>query len=284
VTTSPSPLQNVSVLILTLNEEQDLPGCLDSVAWSDDIHVFDSHSTDRTAEIARAGGATVTTRAFDTYARQRNAAMQLPFRHPWVLVIDADERPTPELSLEVREAAANAGDIVGAFRIRRRDFLWGTWLKHAQLTPYYVRLLRAGNVRYTRDINEFVEVDGETGELTAPLDHMAFSKGLTHWVAKHNQYSSSEAELLASGDAVRQASLKDALFASDFHDRRAAQKAVFYRMPARPLLKWLYMMFVRGAVLDGAAGVMYATLQSFYEYLIEVKCREILRRRKGLPI
>lgn len=275
---------NVSVLILTLNEEQDLPGCLDSVAWSDDIHIFDSNSTDRTVEIARERGATVTTRAFDTYARQRNAAMQLPFRHPWVLVLDADERATPELSIEVQHTVAEAPANIGAFRIRRRDFLWGTWLKHAQLTPYYVRLLRVGRVHYTRDINEFVEVEGDTGQLAAPLDHMAFSKGLAHWITKHNQYSTAEAELLVTGDAVRNASLKDALFASDFHDRRAAQKALFYRMPARPLLKWIYMMFVRGAVLDGAAGVMYATLQSFYEYLIEVKRREILRRRKGLPI
>ena len=283
--TSPvSATPNVSVLIITLNEEQDLPACLDTVAWSDDIHVFDSNSTDRTAEIARARGAIVTTRSFDTYARQRNAAMQLPFHHAWVLVLDADERATPELSLEVQRAAAEAPENVSAFRIRRRDFLWGTWLKHAQLTPYYVRLLRVGKVRYTRDINEFVEVEGETSQLSAPLDHMAFSKGLAHWVAKHNQYSTAEAELLATGDAVRDASLKDALFASDFHDRRAAQKALFYRMPARALLKWIYMMFVRGAVLDGAAGVMYATLQSFYEYLIEVKCREILRRRRGLPI
>jgi hypothetical protein len=147
-----------------------------------------------------------------------------------------------------------------------------------------VRLLRIGKVHYTRDINEFVEVEGETAQLSAPLDHMAFSKGIAHWVTKHNQYSTAEAELLATGDAVRDASFKDALFAPDFHDRRAAQKAIFYRMPARPLLKWIYMMFVRGAVLDGAAGVMYATLQSFYEYLIEVKSREILRRRKGMPI
>jgi glycosyltransferase involved in cell wall biosynthesis len=279
-----TPTPNVSVLILTLNEEQDLPGCLDSVAWSDDIHVFDSNSVDRTTEIARARGATVTARTFDTYAGQRNASMKLPFRHPWVLVLDADERATPELCIEVRHAAAEAPATVGAFRIRRRDFLWGTWLKHAQLTPYYVRLVRIGKVHYTRDINEFVEVDGETGQLSAPLDHMAFSKGLAHWVTKHNQYSTAEAELLATGDAIRDASLKDALFASDFHDRRAAQKAVFYRMPARPALKWIYMMFVRGAVLDGPAGVMYATLQSFYEYLIEVKRREILRRRKGLPI
>lgn len=275
---------NVSVLILTLNEEQDLPGCLDSVAWCDDIHVFDSNSTDRTAEIARGRGATVTTRAFDTYARQRNAAMLLPFRHPWVLVLDADERASPELGVEVRRVAADTSASVGAFRIRRRDFLWGTWLKHAQLTPYYVRLLRVGRVSYTRDINEFVEVDGDTGQLSAPLDHIPFSKGIAYWVMKHNQYSTAEAELLATGDAVRKASLKDAMFARDFHDRRAAQKAVFYRMPARPLLKWIYMMFVRGAVLDGRAGVMYATLQSFYEYLIEVKRREILRRRANLPI
>ncbi|HEX5282872.1 MAG TPA: glycosyltransferase family 2 protein [Bryocella sp.] len=274
----------VSVLILTLNEEHDLPGCLDSVGWCDDIHIFDSNSTDRTAEIARSRGATVTTRTFDTYAAQRNAAMQLPFRHPWVLVLDADERATPELSIEIPRAAAVAPANVAAFRIRRRDFLWGTWLKHAQLTPYYVRLLRVGRVHYTRDINEFVEVDGDTGQLSAPLDHMAFSKGLAHWVAKHNQYSTAEAELLASGDAVRDASLKDALFARNFHDRRAAQKAIFYHMPARALLKWMYMMFVRGAVLDGAAGVMYATLLSFYEYLIEVKYREILRRRNNLPI
>jgi glycosyltransferase involved in cell wall biosynthesis len=275
---------NVSVLILTLNEEQDLPGCLDSVAWCDDIHVFDSHSTDHTAEIARARGATVTTRAFDSYARQRNASMLLPFRHPWVLVLDADERATAELGAEVRRAAAEASANIGAFRIRRRDFLWGTWLKHAQLTPFYVRLLRVGRVSYTRDVNEFVDVDGDIGALTAPLDHMPFSKGIAYWVTKHNQYSTAEAELLATGDAVEKASLKDALFASDFHDRRAAQKAVFYRMPARPLLKWMYMMFVRGAVLDGPAGVMYATLQSFYEYLIEVKQREILRRRENLPI
>ena len=274
----------VSVLILTYNEEQDLPGCLDSVAWCDDIHVFDSNSTDRTAEIARARNATLTTRCFDTYARQRNAAIQLPFRHPWILVLDADERATPELSLEVQRVASSAPANIGAFRIRRRDFLWGTWLRHAQLTPYYVRLLRVGRVHYTRDINEFVEVDGDIGQLSAPLDHMAFSKGLAHWVAKHNNYSTAEAELLATGDAIRDASLKEALFARDFHDRRAAQKAIFYRMPARPLLKWIYMMFVRGAVLDGAAGVTYATLQSFYEYLIETKYREILRRRKGLPI
>ncbi len=274
----------ISVLILTRNEEQDLPGCLDSVAWSDDVHILDSESTDRTTEIARERGATVTTRRFDNYAAQRNAALQLPFRHAWVLFLDADERPTTELSAEMQQAVAAAPAKVSGFRMRRRDFLWGTWLKHAQMTPYYVRLLRVGRVHYTRDVNEIVEVDGDILELHSPLDHFAFSKGISHWVAKHNIYSSKEAELLASGDAIHGASLYQALFARNFHERRVAQKAIFYELPARPLIKWGYMMFVRGAILDGHAGVMYATLHSFYEFLIEVKCRELLRRREGKPI
>jgi glycosyltransferase involved in cell wall biosynthesis len=76
----------ISVLILTKNEEHDLPGALASVAWSDDIHVFDSHSTDATQEIARAAGAHVHTRIFDDYATHRNAALALPFQHSWVFV------------------------------------------------------------------------------------------------------------------------------------------------------------------------------------------------------
>ena len=271
----------ISVLILTKNEEQDLPGCLASIAWSDDVHVFDSGSTDRTAEIARAAGAIVSSRPFDGYARQRNAAMQLPFRHAWVLVLDADERPTAELSAEMQGAVRSAPETVAAYRMRRRDYLWDTWLKHAQLTPFYVRLMRPERVRYTRDINEVVEVDGTIAELAAPLDHLAFSKGVSHWVAKHNSYSTKEAELLASGDAIRGASLRRALFAPNFHQRRVAQKALFYELPGRPLIKWLYMMFVRGALLDGRAGVTYATLQAFYEYLIETKRREILRLQAG---
>jgi glycosyltransferase involved in cell wall biosynthesis len=271
----------ISVLILTQNEAQDLPDCLASIAWSDDIHILDSGSTDQTVAIAQAHGACVTTRAFDTYAAQRNAAMQLPFRNPWVLVLDADERPTPELSVEMRAAVPVAPPNVSGYRMRRRDFLWGTWLKHAQMTPFYVRLFRVGHVHYTRDVNEVVEVDGDILELQSPLDHYAFSKGITHWVAKHNRYSTTEAELLASGNATHCASLRRALFAPNFHERRVAQKAIFYELPARPLVKWFYMMFIRGAILDGHAGVMYATLQSFYEYLIEVKCQEIHRRRSG---
>ena len=269
----------ISVLILTRNEQNDLPACLSSVSWSDDIHVFDSHSTDNTADIAKAAGAHVHTRTFDDYATHRNAALAtVPFKYPWVFLPDADERPTPELSREMQQIALAAPDQTSAFRVRRRDFLFDTWLKHAQISPFYIRLVRPERVRYTRAINEVMEVDGPVAELSYPLDHYPFSKGITRWVEKHNLYSSMEAELIVGSQGLQNPSLVTALRDPDFHTRRLHQKAIFYRLPARPLLKWMYMVFLRRAILDGPAGVTYATLQAFYEYLIVLKTRELRRR------
>jgi glycosyltransferase involved in cell wall biosynthesis len=266
----------ISVLILTRNEEQDLPGCLDSVAWSDDVHVFDSFSTDRTVEIARERGATVTQREFDTYARQRNAALEtLAFRHEWIFVPDADERPTPELVAEMQRTVQAVTEGTAGFRVRRRDFLDGTWLKHAQLSPFYIRMVRRRRGRYVRDVNEILEVDGEVVELSGMLDHFPFSKGMEHWKAKHEVYSTMEAQLIVEGLGGTDASWRRALWGKDFHERRRAQKAIFYKMPARPLIKWGYMMFARGAILDGAAGVKYANLQAWYEGRIVRKTREL---------
>ena len=271
----------ISVLILTKNEQLDLPAALASVAWSDDIHVFDSHSTDATVEIARAAGAHVTERHFDDYATHRNAAFALPFKHPWVFLLDADERPTPELSAEMQRVVRDPPPNTAGFRLRRRDFLFGTWLKHAQISPYYIRLVRHERSKYTRAINEVIEVDGPIAELHHPLDHYPFSKGLAHWIAKHNVYSTMEAELIFRHQGLQKPSLRAALRDPDFHTRRLHQKALFYRMPARPLIKWCYMMFLRGAVLDGSAGITYATLQSIYEYMIVLKTKELERKSRS---
>ncbi|HZY62960.1 MAG TPA: glycosyltransferase family 2 protein [Edaphobacter sp.] len=268
----------ISVLILTRNEQRDLPGCLASVAWCDDIHVFDSFSTDDTIAIAKAAGAEVRQRIFDDYAAHRNAALvSIPFKYPWVFLLDADERPTPELSQEMQQMVAGADGDISGFRLRRRDFLFGTWLKHAQISPFYIRLVRPERSRYTRAINEVIEVEGRVADLTHPLDHYPFSKGVAHWISKHNLYSTMEAELIHRQQGLQDPSLKTALFDSDFHVRRLHQKALFYRMPGRPLIKWFYMMFVRGAILDGPAGFTYSTLQSIYEYFIVLKTRELER-------
>jgi glycosyltransferase involved in cell wall biosynthesis len=270
----------ISVLILTRNEERDLPTALASVSWSDDIHIFDSHSTDKTIAIAQAAGAHTHQRTFDDYATHRNAALtSIPFKHPWVLLLDADERPTPALSAEMQQLAYSAPNEISGFRFRRRDFLFGTWLKHAQISPFYIRLVRPERAHYTRAINEVIEVEGPIVDLTHPLDHYPFSKGIAHWIAKHNQYSTMEAELIHHQQGLQNPSFTTALASRDFHERRLHQKAIFYKLPGRPLIKWFYMMFVRRAIFDGSAGLTYSTLQSFYEYLIVLKTKDLKRNQ-----
>lgn len=268
-------MSGISVLILTRDEERDLPGCLESIAWCDDIHVIDSFSTDRTVEIARDAGTHVIQNRFEGYASQRNFGLREPaFRHAWVLMLDADERIPPDLVEELQRFVASAADAVAAGRLRRRDFWWGKWLKHAQMSPFYVRLVRPGRVRFEREVNEVPVVDGEVRELGGYFDHFPFSKGLDHWIAKHNLYSRMEAELVASR-RVGRASWQTALFARDFNERRTHQKSLFYLLPARPLVKLLYMLFARRAILDGWPGIRYSILQSIYEYFIVLKTREI---------
>ncbi len=276
----------LSVLILTRNEELDLPGCLQSVAWSDDVHVFDSFSTDRTVEIARAHGAQVHQRVFDSYAAQRNAGLFKPaYRYPWVLILDADERANPKLARVLAERTASAPAGTDAFRLRRRDYFLGRWLKHAQTTPFYIRVLRLGAARFRREVNEVVEVDGAIVDLDAEavyFDHYPFSKGLTHWVAKHNSYSSAEAVIVAESEFVGEVSWRKALFAKDFNEKHAARKAIFYSLPGRPLMRWAYLMFYRKGILDGRAGFVYSTLQAFYEWQIVLKTAELRARRAAL--
>jgi glycosyltransferase involved in cell wall biosynthesis len=267
----------ISVLILTKNEERDLPGCLESVKWSDDVHVFDSHSTDRTVELARRAGAKVTARTFDGYASQRNAALtQLEYRNEWLLILDADERIPAELHRQMLTHVRQARPVTDAFRFRRRDYLFGSWLKRSQISPFYIRLVRVGKARYHREINEVLEVEGQVADIDGYFDHYPFSKGIRHWVNKHNTYSSMEAiRWLEEEEKGIPFSFRSALFDRDFNVRRYHQKGLFYKLPGRPLLKWAYMMFVRGGILDGRAGWSYAALQAIYEYLIILKYREL---------
>jgi glycosyltransferase involved in cell wall biosynthesis len=270
----------ISVLILTKNEEVSLPGCLASLRWCDDVHIFDSFSTDQTVEIAEKHGATVTRRQFDGFASQRNAALHgLRFAHAWVLILDADERVPDSLLPELGSFLTSAGSNIAAARIRRRDFFMDTWLKHAQISPFYIRLVRPPMVHYEREVNEVLQTDGDVLNLKGYFDHYPFIQGVSHWIAKHNLYSSMEAQCVLSTRRGEQPfSIRKAVLSRDFNERRFHQKEVFYRLPCRPILKWLYMIIVRRAFLDGKAGVAYATLQTFYEYMIVLKTRELLPR------
>lgn len=269
----------LSILILTKNEQQDLPDCLESVAWSDDIVVFDSCSDDRTPEIAVSFGARLIQRPFDNWASHQNWGLRnIQFKHNWVFYIDADERLSPAAVSFIRTAVANpCGNV--AFRIRRRDFFLGRWLQHVQASPYYIRLFRPECVRYERLVNPVTLVDGTVGLLKGYLDHYPFSKGLNHWIARHNSYSSLEAEqIVANRQISAPFSLPQAFLSQDFHERRFHQKELFYRLPLRPLIKFLLLYVGKLGFLDGEAGLTYALLQSIYEYFIVLKTRELERQ------
>ena len=273
-------MSHISVLILTKNEQQDLPDCLKSVEWCDDIHVLDSESTDETIKLAENAGANVTVRPFDGYASQRNFGLKLPFKNDWVLILDADERITQELATEMLVFVKTGALNVAGARMRRRDIWWGHWLKHAQISPLYVRLVRVGRAHYEREINEVLVVDGDIADLAMPFDHYPFSKGLDHWISKHNVYSRMEAELIVKGAFIKP-SWRVALFAGDFSERRVHQKAIFYSLPARPFIKFVYMLVARRAFLDGWPGVRYSILQAIYEYFIMLKTKEIEEKNKN---
>lgn len=272
-----------SVLILTKNEEKDLPGCLESLALCDDVHVFDSGSVDATKAIALQAGASFTQRVYnnnlpfggDESAHRNWAIDHLPFKHQWVFTIDADERMTPDLIAEIL-ALSEISDGVGAFRVQRRDFFLGKWLKHVQTTPYYIRLFRVGSLRYDRVINPITIVDGNVAELNSYLDHFPFSKGIGYWFERHNGYSTGEAkQIIANRVKGGEFSLLKAFFESDFNKRRYHQKELFYRLPLRPLFKFVILYFLKRGFLDGRAGFIYAILQTIYEFMIVLKTEEL---------
>lgn len=274
----------ISVLILTLNEEENLPHCLASVEWCDDIVVFDSFSTDRTVEIAYAAGARVVQRAFDNYAAQRNAALsEVPYRHRWILMIDADECVTEALRQEIFRRVGTADEATGLFRVRRKDIFLGRWLRRSSGYPtWFGRLIRAGRVRVVREINEEYHTDGKVGFLEEHLLHYPFNKGLSWWYERHNRYSSMEALYLIA-EADRRPSF-GTLWSDDPADRRRALKKIAYSLPLRPALVFLYLYVIRLGLLDGRAGLVYCVLRMSYEIMIDLKRLEIDRRNRGLAV
>lgn len=271
---------NVSILILTLNEEANLPDCLRSVAWSDDIVVLDSFSSDRTVTIAEELGARVVQRAFDTYAGQRNAGLnEVQYKHPWVLMLDADERVTPELRREIERATAAASWNVCLFHMRRKDYWFGQWLRRSSGYPtWFGRLIRVGRVTVRRDINEQYVTDGESRFLEEHLLHYPFNKGIAYWFERHNRYSSMESVALM--EERQQTLLLQGLWSRNPVMRRQTMKQIAYRLPGRSLVTFGYLYFVRRGFLDGRAGLRYCILRAMYEYMIDVKVKELQRTER----
>ena len=261
----------VSVMIFTLNEATHLPSCLDAARWCDDVIIVDSFSSDATADIARSRGARFFQHAFTGFGSQRNWALaNTSPKHEWILILDADERITPELAEEMRRVLAAPPPAVGAFRLKRRFYMWGRWLRYSSLYPtWVVRLIHRDRVRYIdRGHAETQEVDGEIRELEHDLIDENL-KGVDEWFARQNRYARKEAEheLREEERPFRIAQL----LSGDPLQRRDALKRLAWRMPARPFVYFLYSYVVRQGFRDGRDGLRFCVMKAIYQAMIVTK-------------
>ena len=274
---------SVSILVLTLNEELNLPACLESVKWCDDVVVLDSLSTDQTTALATAFGARVIQRKFDNWSSHQNWALeQIPFKHEWVFYLDADERMTNELRQEITMVASNPKEAAVAYYCGRKNFFMGRWIKHAMPPGMIMRFFQPQKVRFERLVNPTPVINGKHGYLANHFLHFNFSKGLSEWFQKHNKYSDFEA---LEGIKLLQGVVRKegSLFTGDAALRRQALKNLSFHLPCRSLLKFIYLYFIRRGFLDGHPGFTYCVLQSIYEYMISLKMKELKRKEQGLP-
>ena len=283
-----NPSVPVSILVPIKNEAANLARCLRSVAWADEVFVVDSQSTDGSVELAGKLGAKVVQFHFDgTWPKKKNWALEnLPFRHDWVFILDADEVLPPGTEEEFRgivTGAAGDPETTG-YWINRRFMFMDRWLQHAYYPNWNLRLFRHRLGRYEKltdadtrsgdnEVHEHVIVQGKTGHLRSEMDHYAFPSVET-FVEKHNRYSNWEARVAL--DRYLQRSGRG--LQSGRVGARRALKEFSARLPFRPLLRFLYVYVWQRAFLDGREGYYFARLHGFYEFLSVAKTFELTRR------
>jgi glycosyltransferase involved in cell wall biosynthesis len=275
----------LSVIVPIKNEAANLPRCLGSVQWADEIFVVDSQSTDGSAEIAERHGAKVMQFYFNgIWPKKKNWALEnLPLKNDWVFILDADEVLPPAAEKEIAEAIADAGQIVG-YWINRRFFFLGRWLRHSYYPNWNLRLFLHSLGRYEKlthsetgsgdnEVHEHVVVPGPTGRLRTEMDHYAFPS-VEVFIEKHNRYSNWEARVAV--DELLPKSGHD--LSHDRVEHRRRLKTLSQRLPFRPLLRFLYIYIWQKGFLDGLDGYYFARLHAIYEFLSVAKTYELRRK------
>lgn len=274
---SPVP---VSFLIPVKNEAANLPRCLASIPWADEVWIVDSQSTDGTQEIAEKAGAKVVQFHFNgRWPKKHNWALEtLPFKHEWVFTLDADETLPPEAEAELREIATGLGEIDG-YWINRRFMFLGRWLNHAYYPNWVLRFFRHRKARYAKltddsmdgsdnEVHEPVVVDGKVGHLRAEMAHYAFPT-VDSFVTRHNLYATWEAHVTLREEMEPPASPRPL---------RQRLKSWSRKLPFRPLLRFLFVYVWQRGFLDGREGYYFARLHAMYEFLSVAKTYELRKK------
>jgi glycosyltransferase involved in cell wall biosynthesis len=279
----------LSVIIPVKNEAANLRDCLTSVSFAQEIVVVDSGSKDGTQAIAEAAGARVAQFVWNgKLPRKKNWALEnIPWQYEWVLIIDADERITPQLEREIREAISRT-DVDGFYLNRRFWFLDG-WINHCGYFPSWnLRLFRHRLGRYEQiqidenipsgdnEVHEHVLLNGRAEYLSSPMEHYAFPDIAT-FVEKHNRYSSWEAAALLKMDAADENSLRATPFGTPL-ERKRWLRNLAVKIPFRPSLRFAYHYIWKQGFRDGYRGWVLCRLLASYERMIVSKEGEFKKR------
>ncbi|MEQ1850132.1 MAG: glycosyltransferase family 2 protein [Chthoniobacteraceae bacterium] len=276
----------VSILVPIRNEAANLPRCLGSVAWADEVFVVDSHSTDGSQSIAEGLGAKVVQFDFNgTWPKKKNWALEnLPFKQEWVFILDADEVMPPGAEAEFRAIVSDPNHATAGYWINRRFMFMGRWLRHAYYPNWNLRLFKHRLGRYEKltdvdtqsgdnEVHEHVVVQGATGRLRCEMDHYAFPS-VAVFVEKHNRYSNWEARVALD----RYLRLGGGHLQKGDVDFRRRLKQWSQMLPFRGLLRFLYVYVWQRGFLDGLEGYYFARLHGFYEFLSVAKTYELKKR------
>jgi glycosyltransferase involved in cell wall biosynthesis len=280
-------MTKITVIIPTCNEQENLPGALASVRWADQILVVDSHSSDRTEMIAKEAGVEVVQFDYSGHGPKKKnwALQQLELRNEWVLLLDADERITPELRREI-EAAISTGAADG-YCLDREFLFMGRSLRcfrpNWNLRLFKHRLGRFEDLGLNdlpgtgdNEIHEHVVLDGRIGFLDSPLLHDD-DRGLTRWFDRHNKYATWEAHLYRKFRNERIGTGPIGFLLMDSFRRKRVLRRVWVRLPLRPAIRFVVWYGPRRGFVDGRPGFVFCVLMAFYEVMINAKLYEQTR-------
>lgn len=279
-------MSNISVQILTHNEETNIEKCIQSVLpLTDKIFVVDSGSTDNTVSICEQYNVVVKHRDWTNYAEQLNWGLDnFDFQTDWIMRLDADEELTPELVSAVKAFIESPPEgITGAY-VKRRVYFMGRWIKHGGYYPtWLLRVFKRGIGRCENLwMDEHIVVsEGETIQIHKDLIDKN-NKDLTFWTDKHNKYSNREVlDMINKLENRERSELAVSLKSGQASSRRWVKDKVYLNFPlfVRPFLYFIYRYFIKLGFLDGKEGLIFHFLQGFwYRFLVDAKYYEYKRK------
>lgn len=279
----------VTVIIPVRNEARNLSRCLQALKEVGEVLVIDSQSTDETVEVARSYEAQVVQFHYQGgWPKKRQWAMDtLPLAHDWILLLDADEVLTRELSQEIYSAIQNPA--IDGYSILLRTWFLGRVLRHGDVGLWKLSLFRRGKGRFEcrlkdqdasmadMEIHEHVVVEGAAGKLRNPLLHHNM-ESLSRYIQKHDEYSNWEARVLLERGNDNDKELPPSLFGSQAQRRRWLKRKLF-AVPGSPVLLFLYRYLLRFGFLDGVPGLIYCGFQAVQMFHTKAKIYELKRKK-----